>query len=119
MQSPKVLAIMAMVVSAACAQAQAQDGDRNESTVWGAGWTSCGKVVSFANSQDSISLGVIVTWSQGYLSSENSFLTTSKVRTLRYVDPESIQAYLVKYCRENPLQRAYDGVQRLSLELAR
>lgn len=89
------------------------DGD----TVIGAGASSCGTYISLYEDHQKETLAVITSWQQGYLSGWNDDLITRKLKPLPWVDVQSIQAFTVKYCRDNPLDMVHAATVHLAGEL--
>ena len=91
-------------------------GDKEGTTVWGIGGMSCGKYLAAWDKGNNELKGAVLTWAQGYLTALNVELTLYKRKPLTYVEPEQIDAYLQKFCRDNPLGDVYLGVARLGNE---
>jgi hypothetical protein len=80
----------------------------------GAGVTSCGQYLKPPKGTKQFSDSLVVTWMQGYLSDTNTQrFASSKIPFKLQPDPESITAFLDKYCRENPLKTLFDAALNL------
>ena len=80
----------------------------------GAGVTSCGQYLKPPKGTKAFSDSLVVTWMQGYLSGTNTQrFASSKIPFKLQPDPESITAFLDKYCRENPLKTLFDAALNL------
>ncbi|MDR3446657.1 hypothetical protein [Dyella sp.] len=82
----------------------------DELVVAGAGTMSCGKYV--AASVDKALASVLGSWAQGYLSGLNMLEHDGRGKPFRALpDYETIDLYIVKYCRDHPLSYPYVGAQ--------
>jgi hypothetical protein len=109
----KLFAFALIVFAASSAHADSPQG----STIWGAGMTSCGQYVSMTDQHEQLMIAVVGAWMQGYISSLNDFLGYQKKPPLRYVDPDSINAYAAKFCRDNPLKTVHSATLELISDL--
>ncbi len=102
---------VAMTVSAPCF---AQD----HGVIWGSGATSCGNFLAEFDGHNYSAVSLDVSWVLGYLTAMNAERTVNKRLPLKYADPNTITAYLVKHCRDNPLHVVFDGTLALTIDLS-
>jgi hypothetical protein len=91
-----------------------------DSAVVGIGSWSCGKYLdarSAKSGESQLRQGLFGSWAQGYLSGMNAYRALKKQRMLTLPDYQSIDAYLDKYCRDNPLNMVSIGALMLFIEL--
>ena len=106
MQSLRSAALAAMFL--ACSNAHADN-----TWVMGMGAVSCGKLLQYDRQQLEGSVLQAVTWAQGFLTAQNYASTAAGGHNLPQVDAQSIRAFLVKDCRDHPLDDVSDSTIRL------
>ncbi len=79
---------------------------------------SCGKFLQADRDRDNVTSLVVVTWAQGYLSGVNTqrYAMTKQDMAIQ-PDGESIRAYILKHCTDNPLHTVYEAAIHLSSEM--
>lgn len=82
-------------------------------TIRGAGAVSCGK---YLEGQKNAVL-TETSWVQGFLSGMNVADAVIGKQMISLPDLESINLYMINYCKENPLENAYLGSMNLYIEL--
>ena len=106
-------ALIALATFFALSPAQAEP----KFPIAGNGAISCGQYLRPPKISKEASDTMMVTWIQGYLSGANAqrYIESNKEMKLQ-PDPESIIAFVDKYCRENPLKNVFDA--SLSLDFS-
>ena len=112
----RMLVMVSVLGLAASANVRAQSEPLNATL--GAGNESCGKFLDYERRSDQVSVFMIVSWVQGFISAENiSIATGTNQPFLHLPDGETVRAYLDKFCRENPLDSPALGAGKLYHEL--
>ena len=83
--------------------------------IGGAGALSCGKFLE--QTDNSFAEDLHIQWAQGFLSGLNAGAQLAGADMVLLPDAESIWAYLINYCRQNPLQTPFTGNLALYREL--
>jgi hypothetical protein len=109
-----------LALTLACGAAQASEPFN---TV-GVGTNSCGKFLEVRSAspqtpEADLLRFMMISWAQGYISGMNAYRAVEhpKRAMVALPDPPSIEAYLDKHCRNNPLGNLKDGVFALFIEL--
>ena len=119
----RAMGLMAAVLLSAAISTSAQAANPKgvEFTVYGAGTTSCGKWLA---DRQNLSHHVELNWVLGWLTSSSYFIEALRPLNpngggLRHTDANAVEAWLDKYCRENPLKNIADGSLNLVDELSK
>lgn len=88
-----------------------------EQSASGAGTMSCGEYLK--HKADTHVLNIFISWSQGFLSGMNIADRIENRQLVLLPDASSIEAYLDKYCKDNPLKNPLVGSLLLYKELRR
>lgn len=88
----------------------------NSQVASGIGTYSCGRYIELRQQNDPMAQVMLTSWMQGFLSGMNWTLAASNQMKL-LPDHQSLNSYLDKYCRDNPLQQIISGVSALHREL--
>lgn len=83
----------------------------------GIGVYRCGELSGFLEANESNSRISVISWIQGYISALNMARLTANAPVSNIPKPKTIQAYLEKYCRENPLDRIFTAGSALFIDL--
>ena len=92
-------------------------------TTVGVGAQSCGKYIDVRSKRSEspesvLQESIMISWAQGYISAMNADRAIyTKKELMLLPDPPSIEAYLDKFCRENPLKKISGGTLKLYIEL--
>jgi len=87
--------------------------DFSKVIIYGVGGSSCGNWTEARKNPSSVDANINLTWVQGYLSAATTFVPADFSRT----DVAGINAFMDKYCSENPLKDMYFGAVALGAEL--
>ena len=109
----KLLGCALIAIAGSSAHADSPQGK----FIWGAGNTSCGQYVATIDRHDEVLLLATGAWMQGYITSFNDYLGYQHKPPLRFTDPDSINAYAAKFCRDNPLKTIHSATLELIGEL--
>ena len=91
---------------------------KDQVAVYGVGAIFCGKYLDAWDKGNNVLKIGALTWTQGFLTAINLQMLLSKQNTLKFTEPEQINAYMQKYCRDNPLKDFYSGAYQLALDQA-
>lgn len=112
MNKPFTAAILLLLTS----RVAAPQSSAAQFALSGAGTTSCGSYAAASKKENLAALHV--SWAQGFLSGMNLAYARSSGKDLVLLpDSDTIQLYLDKYCRNNPLKSPLDGASNLFDEL--
>jgi hypothetical protein len=93
-------------------------GAQERNAISGAGVSSCGQYLETLSDQELSHIHV--TWAQGFMSGMNMAEYKKDVRPfIALPDAPTIEAYLTKHCRENPLDSPLIGVMKMYREVQR
>jgi hypothetical protein len=85
-------------------------------TVYGAGTSSCGKWLA---DRESLFHSVELNWVLGFLTASENFIGELHLPMPRHTDGHAVEAWVDKYCRENPLKSIADASVGLVVELSK
>ncbi|WP_136474523.1 hypothetical protein [Pseudomonas sp. DG56-2] len=83
----------------------------------GQGAQSCGKYLELEKEGDKLNGRLATLWVQGFLSGTNTQRHWGSESMKIQPDPESIRAFLTKYCTDNPLENIYSASMALEMKL--
>lgn len=111
----KFLQNVFLLVALTSATAAVGQSGNATAAIAGIGTMSCGMHLEWR--KDATRSLVLVTWAQGFLSGMNmaSFSSGGPLRLIP--DDHTIQAYLEKFCRDNPLKIPFMGAAELYNQL--
>ena len=80
------------------------------------GWIDCGKFLAYCD-KDKLHLDCQTQtwWAMGWIS---GVVEVRDTPTQKF-DSKGIKYALIKYCKENPLKRTYDGAYHIYMELTK
>ena len=108
----KFIVLLCLLVSLSCAAADGQ----GHYQVLGRGTISCGSLVEAREQKDRLSILLVSDWVNGYLTALNN--TTDGVNDLTEgLDLAARDEWLLKYCKDNPLDNLAAAAEKLSHEL--
>jgi hypothetical protein len=108
----KPIAVAAALVMAAPLVAQISTG-----RVYGPALTSCGSFVATPPLSDTSIRTSYMLWVQGYVSGASTVLSSREAIELADTDTPGIEAWIMKYCTDNPLDSLQVASTSLVLEL--
>jgi hypothetical protein len=83
----------------------------------GAGTLSCGRVTQEHLQKNIFTKDQILAWVQGFQAAANLAREGSHQPTKAPADVASTNAYVDKYCHENPLKTVFDAAVQMSMDL--
>lgn len=108
----KMIGLVALLVSMSCIAA-----DRNGSySILGRGTVSCGTLLEAHERKDQYSVLFISEWVNGYLTAANR-ITPGVYDLTEGLDLAARSQWLLKYCRDNPLDKIAAATENLAREL--
>ena len=117
MKKFSIIFLTAVAVSAISQSVCAADSKK--STIVGVGAIECGIWIKGRSAHDEKIDNLFLAWLQGYLSGLNGQrILDSRNDTASVPGPDSVLAYIDKYCREHPLETVVAGATMLYGEIA-
>lgn len=104
-----------LLSTAISGSAQATPPGQVELTLYGAGASSCGKWLA---DRTSLIHSIELNWVFGFLTASENYSASLGVH-VRQTDKDAVEAFVDKYCRENPLKDIADASVGLVLELSK
>ena len=90
--------------------------DERESTMLGAGGTSCGEFIAGKEKYGTVSL-VHISWAQGFLTGLNVKYLEILESVTELPDRAAMELWIENYCQENPLDNFGFAIRKLWREL--